>query len=455
MTQPLTYAPAYLGLFAAQVLAVACNAYLDIQYGAFGSEVLLWAFAFGITLYTGWRQQGELSEGGRKAQKTALIIGLLLFFFIFIRIWGLPRGGLYLLAALQAAYNCVTVSRRHLHMSLLIAAVMVMFAATHHRADWTLLFYLLPFVTAMVFTLVAEQINRRSLALHEQSLGREVTGGQGIAIAAATAAILLLGALLYAVTPQATWKSLHWRYGQAAESGPGGKLVQLGKDGQSGNGEDAGSGQGGAAGQSGSGQGGSSMGSGWPSPGDMRKAAKRDGMPGWQADIINGMADISEQAGKIMSPVMKQLTDLWEALKKWLKEHRDAVISGLLWFALLALLIALWLLLREARAGTWLRTRFDYLRYGMLGFHAGGAHGARQLYAAMERVFALGDMPRGRSDTTREYLAHLCALRDDLRPELGDLTRLFEDARYGANPPDAAQLEVMRRLYRQIYQQAW
>ena len=197
------------------------------------------------------------------------------------------------------------------------------------------------------------------------------------------------------------------------------------------------------------------MGSGWPSPGDMRKAAARPGMPGWQADIINSMADISEQIGKVMAPVMKKMTDLWDALKKWLKEHQDAVMSWLLALALLAILIALWRLLREARAGTWLRTRFDYLRYGMLGFHAGGEHGARQLYGAMERVFALSDMARDRSDTTREYLAQLCALRDDLRPELGDLTRLFEDARYGASPPDAARLEVMRRLYRQIYREAW
>jgi hypothetical protein len=452
MTPPLIYLPAYLGLFAAQILAVACNAFLDIQYGIFGTEMLLWAIAFGITLRIGWRQQGEVSDAGRKAQKTALIIGLLLSVIIFIPMWRFPRAGLYMLAALQVAYNCVTVSRQQLHMSLVIAAVMVMFAATHYRADWTLLFYLIPFVTAMVFTLVAEQINRRTLALREQSLGLEVAGGQGMAITAATAVILLTGALLYAITPQATWNSLQWRYGQAAESGPGGKLIQLGKNGQSGNGDGSGQGE---PGQTGTGQGGSGMGSAWPSPDDMRKAARRPGMPGWQAGAINSMADISEQIGKLMAPVMKQMADLWETLKKWLKEHRDAVISGLLALALLAILLALWWLLREAKAGTWLRTRFDYLRYGILGFHSGGEQGARQLYGAMERVFALSDMARDRSDTTREYLAQLCALRGDLRPELGSLTGLFEDARYGANTPDATRLETMRKLYRQIYRQAW
>ncbi|BCB26266.1 hypothetical protein SKTS_11520 [Sulfurimicrobium lacus] len=449
MSPPLTYFPAYLGLFAAQVLALTCNAFLDIQYGGFGTEVLIWTLAFGFTLRIGWRQQGQLEESGRKAQKTALIGGLLLSVFLFIPMWGFPRAGLYMLAALQAAYNCVLVSRRQLHMSLVIAVVMVMFAASHYRADWTLLFYLVPFVTAVVFTLVAEQINRRTLALREQSLGQGVAGGQGVAIAAATATILLIGALLYAVTPQATWETLQWRYGQAAPVGPGGHLVQMG---QGGSGDGMGSG---GTGPAGSGLGGSGMGSGWPSPGDMRKAASRAGMPHWQAGAINAIADLSEQVGKIMAPVMKKLADLWDALKKWLKAHQDAVLAGLVALALLAILFALWRLLREARAGTWLRTRLDYLRYGVLGYHAGGERGARQLYGAVERIFSLNDLARARSDNTREYLAQLCALHGDLRPELGELTRLFEDARYGREQPDAARLETMRGLYRRIYRMAW
>ena len=37
---PLTYFSAYAGLFAALVLGMSCNAYLDIQYGSFGFEVM-------------------------------------------------------------------------------------------------------------------------------------------------------------------------------------------------------------------------------------------------------------------------------------------------------------------------------------------------------------------------------------------------------------------------------
>ena len=53
MNAPLTYLPAYLGLYASLVLAVACNAFLDIQYGIFGVEVFLWAAAYAWTLAIG------------------------------------------------------------------------------------------------------------------------------------------------------------------------------------------------------------------------------------------------------------------------------------------------------------------------------------------------------------------------------------------------------------------
>ncbi len=75
--------------------------------------------------------------------------------------------------------------------------------------------------------------------------------------------------------------------------------------------------------------------------------------------------------------------------------------------------------------------------------------------ARWTRIFALSDLARARTENTREYLTQLSALRDDLRPELRELTHLFEEARYGTNPPDTIRLEAMRKLYRLIYQQAW
>ena len=111
ITSPLPY-PVYLGLFLAQWLAIVCNAFLDIQYGSFARETLIWAIVFASTLIVGWLQNQGLTAIGKVCQKTVFFIGLFLFFFVFLRIWGLPRAGLYLLAMLQASYNCVTVSRR-------------------------------------------------------------------------------------------------------------------------------------------------------------------------------------------------------------------------------------------------------------------------------------------------------------------------------------------------------
>ncbi|MDO8697581.1 MAG: hypothetical protein Q7J74_10780, partial [Pseudomonas sp.] len=86
----LSYFPVYVGLFAALTLAAICNAFLDIQYGAFRFEVLLWSLIFAFTLWLGWRQQGEVSAGGKKAQKLVLLLGLLLTVVVFIPMWGFP-----------------------------------------------------------------------------------------------------------------------------------------------------------------------------------------------------------------------------------------------------------------------------------------------------------------------------------------------------------------------------
>ncbi len=442
---PLTYFPAYLGLFAALALAAASNAFLDIQYGSFGTEVLLWTGLFGVTLMVGWRQHGEVTGTGKRWQRWILALGLLLSLVIFIPMWGFPRAGIAILAMLQAAQNCVTVSRRLLHFGLMVSAIMVMFAATHYRADWTMLFYLVPYVTAVVFTLVAEQINHRAHELRRQSLAPAAAGGQGAAIAAATAAILLIGALLYALTPQANWSDLHWRFGQPSAAGTLGP-----PESGAGQGQPTGKG-GGTTGEAGSGNA-SRAGNGWPSPAEMRQAAQRPGMPEWQRDLINGMADASERVGLALQPVTQDLEQLMQSLKDWLNKHRDTIARSLIMLAILALLVALWRLMREARTGTWLLTRFDYLRFGILGMHGRGPRGAHHLYEAMERLFALHDTARSRQTNTREYQSQLSRHHGYVHQETAELTRLFEDARYGCPASGEPDRTRMRELYQRIYQ---
>lgn len=449
MNTPLRYLPAYLGLFATQALALVCNAFLDIQYGGFATEVLLWTVVVALTLRVGWRQGGEVTELGKRWMRRMLFLGALLTALIFIPMWGFPRAGLYLLAMLMVSYNCVTTTRRHLLLSLLISLIMVMFAATHFRADWTMLFYLVPYVAAMVFTLVAEQINRKADELRQQSLGHQIVGAQGTAIVAATVVILVLGLLLYALTPQVSWISMSWRWGQPAGFTMGDGKLQTGQgDGESGGAAGEGAGGSGAAG---AGANGGSLRPGWPSPTEMRAAAARKGMPEWQRDVINGMAELTEGLGSVMKPVRQRMAALWDALKKWLSNNRDKIAQTLSVLGMLALLYALFRLMREARVATWLRTRFDYVRLVQLGMHGTDVNGARTYYEAMVRLFKLHNIERDGHENTREFLAEIISFYRDLRQETGEITRYYEDARYGG-VAGAGQVERMRDLYRLIFQ---
>jgi len=447
MNTPLRYLPAYLGLFAAQALALVCNAFLDIQYGGFAVEILLWTVAIALTLRVGWRQGGEVTEVGKRWMGRMLFLGALLTALIFIPMWGFPRAGLYLLAMLMVSYDCVTTTRRHLHLGLLISLIMVMFAATHYRADWTMLFYLVPYVAAVVFTLVAEQINRKADELRQQSLGHQVVGAQGTAIAAATGVILALGLLLYALTPQVTWMSMSWRFGQPAGFSMGDGKLQTGNGG----GESGGAAGSGAGGSGGAGAGGGSLRPGWPSPAEMREAAARKGMPEWQRGVINGMADLTDGLGSVMKPVKQRMEALWDALKKWLTNNWDKIAQTLNALGMLALLYALFRLMREARVATWLRTRFDYVRLVLLGMHGTDVNGARTYYEAMVRLFKLHNIERDGHENTREFLAEINSFYRDLRQETGEITRHYEDARYGG-VAGAGQVERMRDLYRLIFQ---
>lgn len=445
MNHPLTYLPAYLGLFFAQILALACNAFLDIQYGGFATETLLWGAAFASTLRVGWRQHGEASDAGKRWMRRTALIGILLAAVLFLPIWGLPRAGVYILAMLMVSYNCVTTTRRHLHMSLLISVVMVLYAATHYRADWTMLFYLVPYVAAVVFTLVAEQINRKTDELRQQSLGHQIVGAQGIAIAAATMVILALGLSLYVLTPQVSWLSMTWRWGQPGGISPGSGNVQPGLAGNGTGGDIAGSGS------PESSQGRGSTRSSWPSPGEMREAAARRGMPEWQRSVINSLADLTEKTGAALKPVMQRMGKFWDALRKWLSDNRTKIIQTFSVLGILALLFLLYRLMREARAITWLRTRFDYVRFVLLGMYPTDAHGAQAIYEAMIRLFTLQNIERGGHQNTREYLEDIGSYFRHLRSETGELTRCYEDARYGGKA-SAKQVTRMQDLYHHIYQ---
>lgn len=473
MSPPVTYRPAYIGLFASLVLALTTNIYLDIQYGGFGVEVLVWSLIYFFTLRTAWRQGGKADERGLRQQKIWIIVAAALTVVLFLPMWGLPRGGLYALAAMQAALNCVTVDRRRFMMGLMVSAVMVIFATMHYRADWTMLFYLVPYLFAVVFTLVAEQVSRRVHEVQRDGLGQNMVGGQGASIVAATASLLAVALALFALTPQVTWVSLKWKYGQlsnigflrATEKGAAGGALELG--GAGGGGEDSKS----AAGADGRDPGGDqdiahgapgptigdgyreSAGPGptWPTPKEMRDAARRPGMPVWQAKAIVELAAVTEQLEKKLQPLQVKLQAMTRLTMRWLEVNLPGVLRSLLMAMLLALLAAGFLFMRELRLGLWLRMQADFLRFGLLGLHAPGNAGARQYFGAMERLFLLNDAERDARHNAREYLAVLRRRHEPLRTEVSEMTELFERARYGSSSLGASDVARMRQLYRRMY----
>lgn len=474
MSPPVTYRPAYIGLFAALVLAVACNAYLDIQYGGFGVEVMVWSAVYFFTLRVAWKQGGQVDERGLRRQKIWIVVAALATLLLFFPMWGLPRAGLYALAAMQASMNCVTVDRRRFMMALMVSAVMVIFSTMHHRADWTMMFYLLPYLFAVVFTLVAEQVSRRVREVQQDGIGRNLASGQGVSILAATSTLLAVALILFAITPQVTWLSLKWKYGQLSnigflhgtEKGADGGTLELGGAGGGGDesrrsegadGRDPGGDQDIAHGAPGP-----SLGDGyresvgrqfeWPTPKEMRDAAKRPGMPVWQATAITKLAESIEQLEKTVQPLQARLQVLTMQAVRWLELNRQSVILGLMMLFLLLLLGATYLFVRELRPGLWLRMQMDFLRFGLLGLHAPGNAGARQFFGAMERLFVLNHVERDARANTREYLAVLNRVHESLRNEVSEMTDFFERARYGDSRVSDSDVARMRQLYRRMYQ---
>lgn len=449
MSPQLAYLPAYLGLFAALVFGVACNAFLDIRYGSFGIEVFLWAALFAWTLRVGWRQHGTDGTSGKQRQVLVLGVGIVLSVAFFMPVWGMPRAALYMLGLLQAAQNCVTTTRRHIYFGLLVSLVMVMFATAHALADWTMLFYVVPYIVAVVLTMVSEQVGQQTAESARSSRVAGRQSGSAAAIAAATATILAVGLGLYLVTPQVIWPVLNSPYGQPSTLGWVGEPPVGGAGGQADGGGSGGAGadspEGGHSGDNGR------VERNWPTPEEMRQAAQRPGMPAWQSAAIKALADVDEAVGQALQPLADSLKDAMQALRDWLAENRENLLRSLLALLLLSLVGALYFLLRELKVATWLRTRYDFLCLGLFAWHASGTAGAMQYFRAMERLFALRDQARGPALTPREYLAEIIPLREQIREAATSLVSHFEAARYGPEAMGDGQLAAMRHAYRRLF----
>lgn len=446
MKQASRYLPVYLGLAASLILAIACNAFLDIRYGGFGFEVLLWACLVVWACGQSWKCRFDPpASTSSKFQQWFASIGLLLFVVVFMPIWGLPRAGAYLLVMLALAGIAAPLTPQRLHMGAVAAVALAMFAVAHHRADWTMLFYLIPFAAALVFTLVAQQLSRRAEQVRSSSLGHQAAGKLAPAALSATLLILLLGGLLYAITPQPTWLDLSSPWGQQRlPKSPTDNAPE--QDGQGGA-QDSGTSGSGTAGTNGK----RDSRFEWPGAKAMREAAQRPGMPDWQSGALLQLADLSDA----LAPLKAGLDQAMGNMQQWLKETwLQFKIPILLLLLLLLVALLLWGLRKywqELQPVLWCRTRLDWAH--CLWFPPVGAQ--RRicgLYAAATRLLALEGEARQHQWSPREYQNFIHWNRPDLADELAVLTRAFEQARYG---PADTELETWQqqalRAYRVLF----
>lgn len=425
----------YLGLFVAELTALACDVFLDIQYGDISNQLIFWMIMLGGSLLVAWRQKGKVKAPGKTCQLGLLVFGFLLFFFVFMRIWDTSRASLYMLGMLQASYNCVVVAKRQLNLSLLISFVFVIYATSHYRADWTMLFYLIPYLAAVVYTLVTEQIHSRMEYVRLGSLSGAVDPGLWGAISSASLAILLIGVCLYSITPQITLQFGDWLYGQESPY-------------YQGNGPELSTGSGNAAGKRDNGGNGGGQ---WLTPQEMRAAANRPNMPKWQAAMIGKAADIGEAAQQLLAPAVVNAMDWLQAVSEILKIYYLPFLFLLLILIILMLAMGFGAFLYELPWVIWLCMQWDYLWLGLFANHESGHRGAMQYYRAMTRVFAFHEVALVKTENSREYLQQIHRWHKPVYPQASELTVLFENSRYGGQTPAQDHLLRMRRLYTTIF----
>jgi hypothetical protein len=442
MSPPLNYLPVYIGLFAIEMLALICNCFLDIRYGSFPKEVVFWFLGIAYSLRVGQRQADVAKGYGNKIKNRFLILSLFLFLFLFLPMWGLSRAGVYFSGLLLIAYNCTMTTARHLYLGVLISLILVIFASSHYRADWAMLFYIIPYVIAVVFTLVAEQINRKAKDADLYSLNRHLIGAQSYAIGAACLMILTMGLFLYLITPQVIWTSFSSQWGSPAIIGAQGRNGE-------GNSEAAESNNGSL--QNSSTNSIKTSRNSWPTPAEMRNISRRQGMPEWQSNTIKGIANALEAYDENFKPILSNFNEWWQTLKEWLRKNLQNIILTLFALMLVVLIFGFRVFLREVKATLWLVSRWDYLRLGILAVHDSGNLGTIQYYKATERLFSLYDMERSKFNNTQEYLQQISTMRKGMKRQFSELTVLFEDSRYGSQMNTAYKIMRMRSLYCNIY----
>lgn len=189
--------PVFVGMWATQVAAIAAAEAIYIRGPQFVPVVGAGAVLAAIGLFFGWlRVLGRFASPRLVSVLVGIPAGLWVVLMLFT-----ARGPwvlLYLLVALQLARNPWVETRRDFYVGCGITVVWVIFAAGHVLAGWSMARFMVLYVAAMLFALIANHADERFFAAgggaSEEVLRRGVVPLTALVM---SLAVVGIGALVY------------------------------------------------------------------------------------------------------------------------------------------------------------------------------------------------------------------------------------------------------------------
>lgn len=442
-----------IGLYWAAIFAICCNAYLDIEHGSFNLEVTCWAIWFAWPLYLAWLQREGANEWGKTWQRGGFVLALVIFIGVILPIWGPIRASVYGLALVLGVFSINCINQRRLFFCLTITAVLAITATLHYRADWSMVFFLLPYTIAVIFTLVTQQMQHRFDDANPYA--GKLRQGQGMAILSAGVAIFALAWLLYLLTPQVSQPNLYWKTNINGEM----KIVTAeelkpgkGQKGQGGQGKPGGTEQG-AGGEAQAPKTAAERGAM-----ALYKAAERKGMPQWQSEAMQRLGQAMEKMGEAEQEAEAAFAAAQQAMRQALHQLANLLQHPPWWLQfLLAVLLTLLVLLWDREIRQWLRSYVDYFYLVYVLPHTPLARWLPRTadeaayFAALQRLLAWHKVPVTEELTLRTYLQRAVRQHRGCKKEISRLTLLYEEALYAPPANSQARRAKMLRYYQTLF----
>lgn len=402
-------------MWATQATAIAAVEAIYIQGPQFATVVGGGAVLSAIGLYFGWR-----GAAGR-FQSPALISFLVgipaaLWVMLMLLTARLPWMLLYLLVATQFARNPWVQERRDFYVGCGITVVWVIFAAGHVLAGWPIAKFLVLYVAAMLFALIANYADERfSAAEGGESDELSRRGVVPVTALAMSVAVVAIGALVYlfAVHPASL------RLGMV--DAPGGVKPRLGDEGIA------------------------------LPPGGASPGVDAAAIEAWVSQVLRvlfGEGIAQALAGAIGAAYQVSL--------RVVEVARQAMLSiPLWWLALLLAAGALGYLLHRlgvvGYAATWaeyigLRLRARSSEPGSIVFKG---------YRGVERALARKGYPRAAHLTHREYFRNLDAQPWFFQLAAGGAFEIFGRLRYSSQAPSKSDADEMLAALARVIDSWW